>query len=223
MTMAVSLAARAVFLGGPGAGKGTQAKRLAEASGVAHISTGDMLRAHVARGTDLGRQAKGFMDSGKLVPDELIIAMVEARIGEPDARKAWILDGFPRTLPQAQALDRLLGKTPGREITTVIYFRVPDEALIRRLSGRRTCGQCGAIWHTETSPTTRPDVCDRCGGALTQRSDDRPEAIQKRLQEYHTLTAEPLRKYYQSKGVLRELDASRAPDVIFKELIELMQ
>lgn len=223
VAMAITLRARAVFLGGPGAGKGTQAKQLAAAAGIAHISTGDMLRQHVAQDTELGRQARTFMDSGRLAPDELIVAMVQARVGEADARTAWILDGFPRTLPQAQALDRILGSEPNRKITHVIYFQVPDQELTRRLTGRRTCAGCGAIWHVDTKPTSKPDVCDLCQGSLTQRSDDRLEAIEKRLQEFHAVTAEPLRAYYHKQNLLREIDANRPAAIITQELVELMQ
>lgn len=219
----VQLRARAVFLGGPGAGKGTQAKRLAEAYRLAHISTGDMLRAHVAQGTDLGKQAKSLMDSGKLVPDELIVAMVQARIAEPDAKAAWILDGFPRTLPQAEALDRLLGTDPQRRLTHVVYFRLSDEVLKARLVGRRNCSKCGAIWHVDSKPTKKAGICDSCGGSLQQRADDRPEAIDKRLQEFHAQTASPLVTYYNRKNVLREIDANRSPDSIYQELVQLMQ
>ena len=221
--MRLQLRARAVFLGGPGAGKGTQAKRLAQEGGLAHISTGDMLRDHVARGTDLGQQAKAIMESGQLVPDPLIVAMVAARIGEPDAKAGWILDGFPRTLPQAEALDRLLTTDPANRITHVIYFQVPDSELQARLSGRRNCSQCSAIWHVVNRPTRKPGVCDRCGGALVQRADDRPEAIQKRLQEFHAQTAKPLRAFYQQRSILREIDANRSPDVIYEQLAQWMQ
>jgi adenylate kinase len=220
-----AISARAVFLGGPGAGKGTQAKRLAAGSKLVHISTGDMLRAHVAEGTALGKQAKGFMDAGKLVTDELIIAMVQDRIGRPDASSGWVLDGFPRTLPQAEALDRILGTDPrsGRAVTHAVYFQVADAVLKARLTGRRSCGKCGAIWHVETRPTKQPGVCDTCGAALSQRADDRPEAIDKRLQEFHAVTAEPLRTYYRGRKILREIDANRPPDVIYQELQKLMQ
>jgi len=218
--MNAALTARCVFLGGPGAGKGTQAKRVAEAAGMAHISTGDMLRAQVARQTPLGTKAKAFMDAGKLVPDDLIIEMVKARIAEPDAKAAWILDGFPRTLPQAKALDQNLSKAAS--LSHVIYFAVPENVLFGRLTGRRTCSKCGAIWHIENNPTKVSDVCDRCGAGLVQRSDDRPEAIGKRLEEYRTLTA-PLLAYYRAHNLLREIDANRPPDVVFQELLKLMQ
>ncbi len=218
-----ALRARAIFLGGPGAGKGTQAKRLCGQWPVAHISTGDMLRDHVARGTELGQQAKSLMDSGQLVPDDLIVAMVEARIAEPDAKDAWILDGFPRTLPQAEALDQLLGTGPEQGITHVVYFKLSDEVLTRRLTGRRNCSNCGAIWHVDSNPTKVEGTCDNCGGELVQRADDRLEAIEKRLQAFHTQTAEPLRDYYLKRSVLREIDADRPADLIQEELVQLMQ
>ncbi|MEC7725557.1 MAG: adenylate kinase [Planctomycetota bacterium] len=218
--MANSLQARCVFLGAPGAGKGTQAKRVAEKAEIAHISTGDMLREEVKSGSALGAEAKAYMDDGKLVPDQLIIDMVKARIEKPDAASAWILDGFPRTLPQAEALDQNL--SGDNALTHVISFAVPEAALMGRLTGRRTCSQCGAIWHIEHNPTSKDGVCDLCGGELTQRSDDREEAIGKRLEVYRTQTA-PLLAYYGDRGVLRELDANRAPDVVFQELLTQMQ
>ena len=218
--MATSLQARCVFLGAPGAGKGTQAKRVAAEAEIAHISTGDMLREEVKSGSALGAEAKTFMDAGKLVPDQLIIDMVKARIQKPDAASAWILDGFPRTLPQAEALDQNL--TSDNALTHVISFSVPEAVLMGRLTGRRTCSQCGAIWHVEHKPTKQQGVCDNCGGELTQRSDDREEAIGKRLEVYRTQTA-PLLAYYGDRGVLREIDANRSPDVVFQELLTAMQ
>jgi adenylate kinase len=218
--MAVATRFRSVFLGAPGAGKGTQAKKVAEAAALAHISTGDMLRLEVAAGSALGKQAKTFMDAGKLVPDDVIIGMVQARIQKPDAKSAWILDGFPRTLPQAEALDRSLSAATA--LTHVIYFAVPETVLVGRLSGRRTCSKCGAIWHVEHQPTNRPGVCDTCGGPLVQRSDDRPEAIGQRLEVYRSQTA-PLLAYYRDRKVLREVDANRPPASVFQELLKLMQ
>lgn len=223
--MAATVTARCVFLGAPGAGKGTQAKQVAESvqaggAGLAHISTGDMLRAQVSAGTELGLQAKGFMDQGQLVPDQVIIAMVQDRIAQPDATSAWILDGFPRTLPQAEALDQSLAdSTP---LSHVIYFAVPEAELLGRLTGRRTCSNCGAIWHVTNKPTKVAGVCDLCGGELTQRADDREEAIAQRLVAYREQTA-PLLEYYRSRNVLREIDANRSPDVVFEELLTLMQ
>jgi adenylate kinase len=214
------LKARAVFLGAPGAGKGTQAKQVADAAAIAHISTGDMLRQEVAAGSALGSEARTFMDAGKLVPDQVIIGMVEARIRKPDATSAWILDGFPRTLGQAEALDRSLSKA--NAVSHVIYFAVPEQVLFGRLTGRRTCSKCGAIWHVQTKPTKRDGVCDLCGSPTAQRSDDHPEKITKRLDEYRSATA-PLLTYYRNHKLLREVDANRPPAVIFKELLELMQ
>lgn len=220
MATALTLKARCVFLGAPGAGKGTQAKKAAEAGALAHISTGDMLRQEVAAGTPLGLRAKSFMDAGKLVPDDVMIGMVKERIQKPDARAAWILDGFPRTLPQAEALDRNLPAATA--LSHVIHFAVPESVLVARLSGRRTCSKCGAIWHVETQPTKKPGVCDQCGGELIQRSDDRPEAIGKRLEVYRSQTA-PLLAYYRDRRILREIDANRPPATIFQELLKLMQ
>ena len=225
--MASSSQARCVFLGTPGAGKGTQAKRVAEKSGLAHISTGDMLREEVRSGSALGAEAKSFMDQGMLVPDQLIIDMVKVRIGgrgqqeaDSSSSSSWILDGFPSTLPQAEALDNNLSSD--NALTHVIYFAVPEDVLMGRLTGRRTCSKCGAIWHIEHKPTSQDGVCDLCGGELTQRSDDRAEAIGKRLEEYRSLTS-PLLAYYRDRGVLREIDANRSPDVVFQELLTHMQ
>ncbi len=218
--MTDKLQARCVFLGAPGAGKGTQAKRVAAQAELAHISTGDMLREEVKSGSALGAEAKTYMDAGKLVPDQLIIDMVKARIQKPDAASAWILDGFPRTLPQAEALDQNL--SGDNALTHVISFAVPEAVLMGRLTGRRTCSQCGAIWHVDHKPTQQQGVCDHCGGELTQRSDDREEAIGERLEVYRTQTA-PLLAYYGDRGVLREIDANRSPDVVFQELLTQMQ
>jgi len=208
---------RAVFLGAPGAGKGTQAQRLAAECGVLHVSTGDMLREHVKAGTELGRKAETYMTTGKLVPDDVIIGMVEARIAVPAAKEpapGWILDGFPRTLPQAEALDRRLGRAG---LTHAVWFAVPRPTLVARLTGRRTCGACGAIWHVQFKPTVEPTRCDKCGGPLQQRADDQPEAVDERLQVFAVQT-EPLLAYYRQRGVLVELDADRAPDLVFADL-----
>ncbi|MEZ5963351.1 MAG: adenylate kinase [Planctomycetota bacterium] len=212
---------RAVFLGAPGAGKGTQAQRLAAECGVLHISTGDMLREHVKAGTEFGKKANTFMASGKLVPDDVIIGMVEERIARSDAASAgpsWILDGFPRTLPQAEALDRQLG---ARGVSHAVWFAVPRDVLVARLSGRRTCGQCGAIWHVDFKPTRDPSACDKCGGPLVQREDDRPQAVGKRL-EVFALQTEPLLAYYRQRQVLVELDADRTPEQVFADLVAVV-
>jgi adenylate kinase len=214
---------RTVFLGAPGAGKGTQAQVLGEGKStlgpVAHISTGDMLRQHVAEQTPLGKQAKGYMDKGALVPDDLIIAMVEERLRKPDANGAWILDGFPRTVPQAQALDRSLAGL-GKALSSVIYFRVPADVLVKRLTARWTCTQCGAIWNTEFRPTRAQGTCDTCGGRLAQRPDDRPEAVTKRLEVFRAQT-EPLLSYYRGQNLLVELDANRPPEQVLSDLLTL--
>lgn len=215
-----ALKARSVFLGAPGAGKGTQAKEVAAQAKLAHISTGDMLRQEVAQGTELGKRAQAFMDKGLLVPDDVIIGMVKVRIQQPDAKAAWILDGFPRTLPQAQALDENLPRE--QALSHVVYFAVPEQVLFGRLTGRRTCSQCGAIWHVETKPTKKDGVCDLCGGATVQRSDDHPDKINQRLVAYRTQT-EPLLAYYRGRNLLREIDANRPPAVVFQELLKLMQ
>ncbi|MEO0480957.1 MAG: adenylate kinase [Planctomycetota bacterium] len=212
---------RAVFLGPPGAGKGTQAKRFAEDESVEHISTGDMLRAQVQADTELGRQAKSFMDAGKLVPDDVIIAMVEAHLGREGAPSSWILDGFPRTLPQGEALDQSL-KAAGRDLTHVVHFTVEEQALEQRLVGRRTCGNCGAIWNIYLRPTEKEGVCDACGSTdLKHRSDDQPEAVQKRLSVYREQT-EPLLGYYRTQGSLAEVDAGAEPDAVVRQVADVL-
>lgn len=210
---------RAVFLGAPGAGKGTQAKQLVGSQSVLHISTGDMLREHVGQDTELGRKAKSYMDSGQLVPDDLIIAMVQDRLDRPDADQSWILDGFPRTVPQAMALDSCLGEERG--LSHVLYFRVPSEKLVERLAGRQTCSSCGAIWNRFSKPTQQEGVCDLCGGTLTQREDDKPEAVTKRLEVY-TAQTEPLLAHYRDQGVLVEIDADRSSELVFEELLNAL-
>lgn len=221
MSATRQIAARAVFLGAPGAGKGTQAKMLVDDTGILHLSTGDMLRQHRQQGTELGRQAAAYMDQGKLVPDAVIIAMVAERIGGGDLVDGWILDGFPRTLPQARALDQSL-RDAGTGLSHVVFFAVPHEVLVRRLTGRRTCSKCGAIWHTEFRPTRVAAVCDACGGRLEQRPDDRPEVVQERLQQYRSST-EPLLDYYRAAGILTEVDAHQPPEEVYGELLAKLQ
>jgi adenylate kinase len=194
---------RIIFLGPPGAGKGTQAATLAQEWGVPHIATGDMLREAVARGTRLGLEAKRYMDTGALVPDEVVIGLVGERLGQPDAAKGAVLDGFPRTVAQAEALDRLL-KSQDAAIDRVVFFDVARAELLKRLTGRRICRGCGASYHVAFVPPRIPDVCDRCGGALYQREDDSEAAVMKRLDVYTTQTA-PLLDYYRGRGVLAEV------------------
>ena len=215
---------RAVFLGAPGAGKGRQAKDLVAAYRTLHISSGDMLREHRQKGTELGIEAEKFMNDGKLVPDDLIIKMVIDRIQQPDATESWILDGFPRTVQQAQSLDQNLEQNSGPDggLSHVVYFEVPHEILVRRLTGRRTCSGCGAIWHTEFKPTAKEGVCDACGGELTQRADDTAEVAERRLQEYRSLT-EPLLDYYRSASVLVTVSADQEPAAVFEQLVSKLK
>jgi adenylate kinase len=203
---------RLIFLGPPGVGKGTQAKRLAADRGLPHISTGDILRAEVEAGSDLGHKAKGYMDRGELVPDDLVVAMVVRRLTRDDCREGYLLDGFPRTLGQADALEAELGKTDER-IDKVLYFHAPDEVLVRRLAGRRTCPACGANYHVEAMPPETEGVCDRCGAELIQREDDRPETVRKRLEVYKAQTQD-LIDHYRSAGLLEEIDATGMVDEI---------
>lgn len=192
---------RVAFLGAPGAGKGTQARELAQEWGVPHLATGDMLREAVAAGTGLGRQAKQYMDRGALVPDDVIVGAMGERFARPDASGGFILDGFPRTIAQAEALDRML-KDLGHHLDVVIFFDVSEAELLRRLTGRRVCRACGATFHLVSAPPARPGVCDRCGGELYQREDDSEDTVRHRLQVYARQT-EPLLDYYRDRALLR--------------------
>ena len=207
---------RIILLGAPGAGKGTQADTIKQKYPVAHISTGDILRANVKAGTELGRNAKTFMDAGKLVPDEVIIGMVEKRLEEPDCKDGFMLDGFPRTTPQAEALDKLLKKL-GLKLDAAVELDVSDEVVVGRLTTRRGCKSCGEIYNTVTKPTKVADICDKCGGPVVQRDDDREEVIRKRLAVYHEQTA-PLIEYYRAQGLLITVDATSGKDVVLKTL-----
>jgi adenylate kinase len=198
---------RLVLVGPPGAGKGTQAEFIAAHLAVPKISTGDIFRANVAQGTALGVQAKQYMDAGQLVPDEVTINMVIDRLAEPDAGDGFLLDGFPRTTPQAVALDKLLAENFDNELDIVLELVVDDDEVIRRLSGRRTCRGCGKIWHVEFDPPSRQGLCDRCGNDLFQRDDDKAETIAERLRVYSRDTA-PLVDYYGAQGKLVGIDAT---------------
>ncbi len=198
-----------ILLGPPGAGKGTQAERLQDDFQLPFISTGDMLRANVKGGTELGREARNYMDAGELVPDDLIVAMVAQRLQEDDAEDGFILDGFPRTIEQAHALDRQLSEL-GRRVTAVLLIDVPDSEVVRRLSGRRVCVKAGHNYHIEFDPPKHEGVCDQDGSKLIQRDDDKPEVIRNRLRVYHEQT-EPLVDYYDEQGVLRKIDGTRDP------------
>jgi adenylate kinase len=199
------MSVRVIFLGPPGAGKGTQAGELAREWAVPHIATGDMLRAAAARGAGLGLEAKRYMDSGGLVPDAIVIGLVDERLGEADAVAGWVLDGFPRTLPQAEALDALLRRRR-LEIDRVVYLEVSRAELLRRMTGRRVCRRCGATYHLVSAPPRTAGRCDRCGGELYQREDDAEAAVARRLDVYATQTA-PLLDHYRRRGVLAEVAA----------------
>ena len=204
-----------IFIGPPGSGKGTQAKRLASRLAVPHISTGDMLREAVAAGTPIGEKAASIMASGALVPDDVMIDIINDRLAKPDAQKGFILDGFPRTLVQAEKLDGLVGN--GQGSLRVLQLLVPDEAIVRRISLRRTCAQCGAIYHLENNPPASDSVCDRCGAEVIARPDDNEEAVRKRLEAFHRQTL-PVATYYKSKSVLHEVDGVGAVDEVFERI-----
>jgi adenylate kinase len=197
---------RVLLLGPPGSGKGTQASALQQRWGIPHISSGDLLRAHVRDDTELGLRAKSYMDRGELVPDDLILDMMASRLSEADAQQGFALDGFPRTVAQAEALDRRLQQAR-QQLDAVVYLDVPEPELLRRLGGRRTCPRCNAVYHVETMPPQREGSCDRCGADLIQREDERPDVVRRRLQVYLKQT-EPLLAYYQQKALLHRVDGT---------------
>lgn len=207
---------RIILLGCPGSGKGTQAAKLSQELGIPHISTGDILRDAVKRGTELGRLAKSYMDQGLLVPDDVIIGVIKERLEQPDAVKGFILDGFPRTLAQAEALDRL-----SIPIDVAIDIEVSDDEVIKRLSNRRTCRNCGAVYHLVFNPPKTPGVCDTCGGPLYQRDDDKEETVRKRLKVYKDQTA-PLLDYYRRKSLLKKVNGNSTIDEVYASLKEVL-
>jgi len=211
-----------ILLGGPGAGKGTQAKKLIDKFQIPQISTGDILRAAVKEGTEMGRKAKEYMDAGKLVPDEVVIGIIKDRLAQPDAKKGFILDGFPRTVPQAEALDKVLVDL-GSKIDHVVSIEVDEEALVTRLTGRRTCksADCGQMYHVKFTPPAKEGVCDRCGGELYQRDDDNEATVRNRLATYNQATA-PLIDYYQAKGLLRPIKGEGSIDDIFNKIVGIV-
>ena len=212
---------RFLIVGPPGVGKGTQAARISEAFGIPTISTGDIFRSNVAQGTPLGVEAKRYMDAGQLVPDEVTINMVRERLAEADAADGFLLDGFPRTVPQAAALDKMLADL-GTQLDLVLELVVDDDEVIRRLSGRRQCRGCGKIWHVEFDATSKEGVCDRCGGQLYQRDDDKPEVIAERLRVYSRDTA-PLVDYYGAQGKLVGIDATGPVEDVTTRAIDALR
>jgi adenylate kinase len=211
-----------ILLGAPGAGKGTQAERIVGRYDVPHISTGEMLRAAVAEGTDMGREAQKYMESGSLVPDEVVIGVVRERLAEDDAREGFLLDGFPRTIEQAERLDAMLTEA-GRELAHVILIDVPEDELVQRLAGRRMCSGCGKGYHVVFDPPEREDKCDVCGADLYQRTDDNEETVRNRLDVYEAQTA-PLIGYYEQRGVLRKAyGGGKLPDEVFVQVRQLLE
>ncbi|MGA7105027.1 MAG: adenylate kinase [Candidatus Deferrimicrobiaceae bacterium] len=210
-----------ILLGAPGSGKGTQAKKMTASFAIPQISTGDMLREAVKNGTEMGRKAKVFMDQGGLVPDEVVIGIVRDRLREKDCGKGFILDGFPRTIPQAEALDRAV-KELGKEITSVLSLEVDEKEIMERLSGRRTCSGCGAMYHVRFNPTKTEGRCDKCGGTLLQRDDDKEETIRTRLVNYKKST-EPLIEHYRKTGKVHAVKASGDIDAIFATISRILQ
>lgn len=209
-----------VMLGAPGAGKGTQAKRIAEKCGIPHISTGDIFRANIKAGTELGKKAKEYMDQGGLVPDEVTIGMLMDRIHEADCKNGYVLDGFPRTIPQAESLTEALAKEGGK-IEAAVDIEVPDENIVSRMGGRRACLSCGATYHVVYNPPKQEGVCDVCGQPLVLRDDDKPETVQHRLGVYHAQT-QPLIDYYGTAGVLKTVDGTKDMDQVFEDIMAVL-
>ena len=211
---------RVIMLGAPGAGKGTQAIKIAEKYSIPHISTGDIFRANIKNNTELGKKAKTYMDQGLLVPDELVVDLVVDRVNQEDCQNGYVLDGFPRTIPQAEALDVALGNMK-QTIDFAINVEVPDENIVNRMSGRRACVACGATYHVVYAPTKKEDVCDQCQGKLILRDDDKSETVQKRLNVYHEQT-KPLIDYYASKGILKEVDGTVDIADVFGSIVQIL-
>ncbi len=209
-----------IMLGAPGAGKGTQAKQIAAKYEIPHISTGDIFRANIKNNTELGKKAKEFMDQGLLVPDELTCDLVMDRIGWYDCKKGFVLDGFPRTIPQAEALTNALAKI-GQSMDVAIDVDVPDENIVNRMGGRRACLNCGATYHLVFNPTKAEGVCDACGNPTVLRDDDKPETVQKRLSVYHDQT-QPLIDYYKKQNILKTVDGTKPMDEVFSDIVAIL-
>ncbi len=209
-----------IMLGAPGAGKGTQAKMIAEQYAIPHISTGDIFRANIKNGTDLGMEAKKYMDQGLLVPDELTVRILLDRVAKDDCRDGYVLDGFPRTIPQAQVLDKALEEIEDK-IDFAIDVDVPDENIIKRMGGRRSCSKCGAIYHLEYIPPETEGICDGCQGELVLRDDDKPETVKNRLDVYHKQT-QPLIDFYEKKGILKTVDGTQNMKDVFAAIVAIL-
>ncbi len=209
-----------VMLGAPGAGKGTQAKKIAEKYGVPHISTGDIFRANIKNNTELGKKAKEYMDQGLLVPDELTLDLIMDRFKQDDCKDGYVLDGFPRTIPQAEALTKALTEA-GEKLDFAINVEVPDENIVTRMSGRRACLACGGTYHIVFNPTKQEGVCDSCGGGLVLRDDDKPETVAKRLNVYHDQTS-PLIEYYKGQGILKDVDGTKDVAEVFNDIVGIL-
>ena len=209
-----------IMLGAPGAGKGTQAKKIAEKYQIPHISTGDIFRSNIKEGTELGMKAKAYMDQGGLVPDELTIGMLMDRIQKDDCKNGYVLDGFPRTIPQAESLTNALNER-NQKIDYAVNVDVPDENIVNRMSGRRACLSCGATYHIVYKPSKVEGICDVCGDKLVLRDDDKPETVKNRLSVYHEQT-QPLIEYYSGKGVLKEVDGTQPMDDVFAAIVKIL-
>lgn len=209
-----------IMLGAPGAGKGTQAKMIAEKYGLPHISTGDIFRANIKNGTELGKEAKEYMDKGLLVPDELTVRLLLDRVAQDDCKNGYVLDGFPRTIPQAEVLDENLSEL-GEKVDYAINVDVPDENIVNRMSGRRACLSCGATYHIVSIPPKKEGICDVCGSELVLRDDDKPETVQNRLKVYHDQT-QPLINFYEKKGVLRSVDGTLPMEEVFTAITKIL-
>ena len=209
-----------ILLGPPGAGKGTQAAKIIEKYDIPHISTGDIFRANIKEGTELGKKAQTYMDKGELVPDELVVDLVVDRVAKDDAKNGYVLDGFPRTIPQAEALDKALAAC-GEKIDYAIDVNVPDENIISRMSGRRACTACGGTYHIVNIPPKKEGICDACGGPLVLRADDEPETVKKRLDVYHEQT-QPLIDYYTEQEILKTVDGTVSMEDVFKAITDIL-
>ena len=212
---------RVVFFGAPGAGKGTQAQRLAAQERIPQVSTGEILRESVKQGTALGLQAKGFMESGKLVPDDVVIGLAREKLTSPECSRGYILDGFPRTVAQAEALDRTFQETGTPGLDHVVSFDISSNQITRRLSGRRSCPTCQTVYHIDHDPPTREGRCDKCGGTLVQRADDKPETVESRLKVFDQQTS-PLAEYYQKRGLLRRVDSTGDINEVYRRLLKVL-